>query len=486
MKSMLDERLGETQPVILHLPPNVVSLAAAEETIELANRFGVANGYDLCESQNVTLRAALGERADGSWAATRIANFGPRQGTGKNDTIAARELAGLILFGERLIIHTAHEFPTANESFLRLVAVFENFDELRAKVARIRYANGEQGIEFLSGQRLKYRARTGGSGRGFAQADLIVYDEAQHLSREHIAASGPARLAAPNSQTWYAGSGGLKSSNVAWAMRRQALDNAGSRLAYTESTGELVTVVDGIIESVAPAADDVDAWVRAMPGLGRWVSHESMESLFEDLGPELFARECLCVWDAEDGRLNEVVSAAAWLANLTGECRPVPPVAYAVDVSPYGKSAAVAVSDGLSVVVAEHRPGVDWVAGVVGELLEKVPGPVYVDPRGSGAVVQPIEALGVVPVLVSAVQYSQACGGFLAAVMAKKVSHAGQNVLDVAVANATRRDYGDSWAWNRRSSSVDICPLVAVTLARWGALTMEIVAPSEPPMVAYR
>ena len=79
-----------------------------------------------------------------------------------------------------------------------------------------------------------------------------------------------------------------------------------------------------------------------------------------------------------------------------------------------------------------------------------------------------------------------ACGGFLAAVMAKKVSHAGQNVLDVAVANATRRDYGDSWAWNRRSSSVDICPLVAVTLARWGALTMPVDAPSEMPLVAYR
>jgi hypothetical protein len=60
-----------------------------------------------------------------------VGDFGPRQGTGKNDKIAARELAGLILFGERLIIHTAHEFPTANESFLRMVAVFENWDDLR-------------------------------------------------------------------------------------------------------------------------------------------------------------------------------------------------------------------------------------------------------------------------------------------------------------------------------------------------------------------
>jgi hypothetical protein len=166
-------------PQILHRPPDVVSLAAAEEAIELADAYGVCDGHPLDESQRFTLQVALGERADGTWAAATVADFEPRQ-NGKNDTCNARELAGLILFGERLIIHTAHEFPTANESFLRLVAVFENWDDLRAKVARIRYANGEQGIELLSGQRLKYRARTGGSGRGFAKADLTVYDEAQH------------------------------------------------------------------------------------------------------------------------------------------------------------------------------------------------------------------------------------------------------------------------------------------------------------------
>ena len=168
MTSLLDGRLGLQEPTILHSPPDVVSLAAADEAIELADAYGICDGFPLAESQKITLRNGLGERADHSWAATRIADFGPRQGTGKNDKIAARELAGLILFGEKLQIHTAHEFPTANESFLRLVAVFENWDDLRSRVARIRYANGEQGIELLTGQRLKYRARTGGSGRGFA------------------------------------------------------------------------------------------------------------------------------------------------------------------------------------------------------------------------------------------------------------------------------------------------------------------------------
>ena len=485
MRSLLDVRLGEVAPAILHLPPDVASLAAAEEAIELANRYGVANGCELAESQCVTLRAALGERADGSWAASRVADFGPRQGAGKNDKIAARELAGLMLFGEQLIIHTAHEFPTANESFLRLVSVFENWDDLRAKVARIRYANGEQGIELKTGQRLKYRARTGGSGRGFAQADLIVYDEAQHLSREHIAASGPARLARSNSQTWYAGSGGLMGSAVAWAMRRAALEGNAGRLAYTEATAEVITLVDGVASSLRPDPYDVDAWYRAMPGLGRWVTEESMRSILEDLGPSLFARECLCVWDSEPGSLNEIIPVVSWRGCQIEAAMPTGSVAYAVDVAPDGVSASVAVSDGMVVAVQENRVGTAWVCDVIVELLAARVGPVYVDPRGAaGSLIQPLEAAGVDLVMVKAGEHAQACGGFLAAVMSSQLVHVGQPILDAAVAGATRRDYGDAWAWNRRTSSVDISPLVAVTLARWGALTME--GPSALPMVAYR
>ena len=150
MSSHLAERPGVQTPQIVHLPPNVVSHEAAQEAIELAEAYGVAGGFPLDESQQFTLRAALGERADGSWAASTVADFEPRQ-NGKNDTINARELAGLILFGERLIIHTAHEFSTANESFLRLVTVFENHDDLRSKVNKVRYANGEQGIELIGG-----------------------------------------------------------------------------------------------------------------------------------------------------------------------------------------------------------------------------------------------------------------------------------------------------------------------------------------------
>jgi hypothetical protein len=416
----------------------------------------------------LTLRNGLGERLDGSWAATRIADFGPRQGTGKNDKIAARELAGLILFGEELIIHTAHEFPTANESFLRLVAVFEAWDDLRAKVARIRYANGEQGIELLSGQRLKYRARTGGSGRGFAKADLIVYDEAQHLAREHIAASGPAKLANPNSQTWYAGSGGLSTSAVAWEMRRQAMNGTGGRLAYTEMTAE--------IGGNVPDPLDRDVWYSCIPGLGRWVTEEGVLALYDELGPDLFAREILCVWEPEPGGDgNGPIDLARWSELADPDSQISGEVSTAIDVSPDLKWSSIASagmrSDGqIHVEIGRRQPGTEWVVPFAVKNPQYGPYRV-VGSSPAGFLLKLLEDEGVWTIDVPASEVTQATQRLIASVDDGTVHHLGSNEISAALVNATLKASGDSQVWSRIKSSGDISALVAATVAVGGVRT---------------
>ena len=67
----------------------------------------------------------------------------------------------------------------------------------------------------------------------------------------------------------------------------------------------------------------------------------------------------------------------------------------------------------------------------------------------------------------------RACGGFLDDVLAGQLSHAEQPQLEAAVQGARRRTIGQAGAfgWDRRDSSVLVAPLVAVTLARFGATT---------------
>lgn len=472
--SQLVERLGAVEPQILHHPPGVVSLAAAEEAIELADAYGLCDGYPLAESQKVTLRAALGERADGSWAASRVADFGPRQGTGKSDKIAARELAGVVLFGEKLIIHTAHEFPTANESFLRLAGLFENWDDLSRMVEHIYYGNGAQAIHLKGGRRILYKARTVGSGRGFAKADLVVYDEAQHLGREHVAASGPTKMANPNAQTWYAGSGGLSTSQKAWEIRRQALLGTGGRLAYTEMTGETITVVDGKVRTVVPDPLDRDVWYRTIPGLGRWVTEEAVEGLFDELGEESFLREILCVWDPEPGSdTDPVLDSVRWQACESDEPSDGPPRVFAVDVSPNQMSAAVSAAGSVkgvpSAQVLESHPGTGWVVPALLALRADHPNARFVAPAApapSGSLFGEAKAAGLDLEPVSASAHAAACSSLEAQVNESRMRHRRDELLDAALSGATKKDVGDgAWVWSRKSSLVDITPLVSFTLA---------------------
>lgn len=480
MTSLLDVRLGSQEPVIAHRPPDVVSLAAADEAIELADAYGVCDGFPLAESQKITLRLAAGERADGSWAATRIGDFGPRQGTGKNDKIAAWELAHLILFGTELIIHTAHEFPTANESFLRLVAVFDAWDDLRKRVARIRYANGEQGIELLSGQRLKYRARTGGSGRGFAKAGLIVYDEAQHLSVEHVAASGPAKLANPNAQTWYAGSGGLSTSTVAWQIRKAAILGTGGRLAYTEMTGETVAVVDGKIVTRAPDPTDRDVWYRCIPGLGRWVTEEAVQALFDELGPDLFAREILCVWEPGfDDRAEHVWAPGVWETVCAQVPKPEHGLVFAVAVNAERSASSIGWSSaGGTCGLHERRGGTGWVVGELTRLAKTYDARVAVS-SAEGGVLLALEQAGVTTVPVPAGDDRSACLWFHDAVVESKVVVQRDPDLSAAVAAASKRETSGGFVWDRRTG--DVCALQAVT---WAAYLAQG-APASVPVMAF-
>jgi len=53
-------------------------------------------------------------------------------------------------------------------------------------------------------------------------------------------------------------------------------------------------------------------------------------------------------------------------------------------------------------------------------------------------------------------------------VMDKTLHHLGTPELQSAIAGSIKRPLNDRWAWHRVNSSVDISPLVAVTLAQWG------------------
>jgi hypothetical protein len=82
-----------------------------------------------------------------------------------------------------------------------------------------------------------------------------------------------------------------------------------------------------------------------------------------------------------------------------------------------------------------------------------------------------LEAAGVEVVKPTAREAAHAAGALFDAVTEGTMRYRPHPALDAAVAGARQRQLGDGWAWARRGLGVDICPLVAVTLARWGHAT---------------
>ncbi|MGW4476846.1 hypothetical protein ACWENQ_44945 [Nonomuraea sp. NPDC004354] len=481
--SLPSARLGAQTPRVGRWAPYVSS--AGEEVIELAASAGLL----LDPWQQFVLTHSLGETRDGQWANFKVSTWVPRQ-NGKGGIIEARELGGLFLLGERLILHSAHEYKTAQEAFLRIKGLIEGTPDLDRRVNRYWQANGEQGIELTrsaGGSRLRFIARSRGSGRGFS-GDCNVLDEAQELTAEQMAALLPTMSARPNPQLWFFGT--PPDDPAAWVYGLREDGEAGAKRLAHFDWGADVDLADAA--AVRAAAENRDLWYATNPSLGIRITEEFVEdeASASGLGPTVrFAMERLGAWLPRAGDGPRVLDIKAWERLMDAESRVSGPVAIAVDITPSRDSACIGVyglrDDGLGHgEIIDQRPGTDWIVDRLVELRDRWhPVAIAVDAKGPAVtLLEPLAKAGITrPEDPEAPEYGDlavptaqdvaaACGQLADAVTQQAFRHIGQQILADAIRGAATRPLGDAWAWARRISSVDISPLVTVTLARWAYL----------------
>lgn len=477
---------GAVEPRIAVFPPSARS--AGSMAVKLARRAGLK----LDPWQALVLERSLGVEADGRWSAFEAAVIMARQ-NGKSAIFEARCLAGLFLFNEELILYSAHEFKTAGEIFRRVLALIESTPDLRKRVKAVARSKGEEGIELLPtakcprGQRLRFVARSTNSGRGFS-GDCVIWDECQNLPDASVDAMMPTLLARPNAQLWYGGSAAdkeLAPCGQISRVRERALAREDERLAYFEWSAQLCT---DLCRPGCTAHDDPDdpaVWAACNPALGSGrVTVEGIAKMHASMSRRGFARELLSVgnYPVESGGW-DVISQQAWEATADPASRALDPVAFAVDVTPDRSAACIAAAgereDGLThLEVVDHRPGTGWVVDRLRDLMQKwSPCAVAVDAGGpAGSLVADLAAAGVEVTSPRVRDVSAAAGALYDATVrppdapaewAPSARHIPHPALSAALSGASRRTLGDAWAWDRRGVSVDISPLVAVTLARW-------------------
>lgn len=470
-------------------------------------------GYSLDSWQKWWLSEACGTRPDGRWAAFENYLVVSRQ-NGKNQCLEVRELGGMFVFGESMIIHTAHEFKAAAEHFRRVRDTVTAYDELRRRVKSVTTSHGDEAIELKPvptlifgsagklvrrsvAARLRFLARSRGSGRSFT-ANLVVYDEAMILSDDQVGASMPTMSAVPNPQMIYTASAGYKDSIQLGAVRRRVLRKDPSLMGAEWSiSAHLDTcprdelrgrkanryVVCGLHDD----RDDPRSWAKANPALGDRISVQHIAQEMASMSPATFDRERLGVgdWPTEDESWS-VVSREQWeacaLEDPGGATRPV---AFAVDVDPDMISASIAAAwyrpagkDHPEKAVLEiprgcHREGTAWVIPRLLELRAAWrPAAIVIPKNGPAAgLVDDAEKAGIEVMKASTADEGAAFSFIVQAVRDRAVTHLGADQAPgmwQAVAQAETRDVGDGGrAWSRRDSDSDITPVTSATLALW-------------------
>jgi hypothetical protein len=432
-----------------------------------------AVGFELDPWQQYVLRKSL-LRRDDRWAAFEVGQVLPRQ-NGKNGTMEARQLGGLFVLGEKLQVHSAHQFDTSLEAFRRLLFWVESFDWLRSQVKRVSKAHGEEGIELKNGQRVRFRTRTKGGGRGFT-SDTLYLDEAMILPEVTVGALMPTLSAVPDPQVWYAGSPVDRLIHddgfVLARLRRRALAGGDPSLAYYEWSVE-----HDDPDTLDPTlAASPDSWAQANPGLGIRIDPRSIENELRSVDARTFAVERLGIGDWPTEGEEAVVDLDLWDSLVDSRSLIAGPPVFAFDVSPDRSRASIAAA-GLRgdklvhVELAAQDRGTGWLTSWLPERVERHRAATVVcDGAGpASALVPELERRGVKVRTLATAEYAKACGGFVDSVTEARLRHMGQTELRASLRGASTRTLGDAWAWSRKSSGVDITPLVAATLATWVA-----------------
>ena len=425
---------------------------------------------------------ALGKRKDGLYACTvgGVYLSIPRQ-VGKTYMMAGLVFALCLLYPGLTVIWTAHRTKTAAETFQAMRGMSR-----RRKVApyieKTPKNNEEWGVFFTNGSRILFGAREDGFGRGFAQVDVLVFDEAQILGTRALDDMIPAMNASrfpAGGLAIYMGTPPKPSdpSEVFANAREEALSGESEDTLWVEFAPRSATD-----PAVWPKGHvDLDAFAEANPSYPLRTPQAAILRMVKQLGRDSLRREGLGIWDERDvAKIS--IGAGEWEAAQVREA-PDGPAAYGVKFSIDGRrvSVAAAVLDGDRVhvevvaaldadeLVLADLPLAQWL-----QVRFATCAAIVVDGKaGAGALLDDLRKLGVAGPKVIAPNTDQvitAHASFLAAVHAGTLTHIGQPELTRTTKVATKRPIGTMGGWGWRSiDGSDVTDLDAATLAAYGA-----------------
>lgn len=431
-------------------------------------------GFELFAWQRLVADVGLERKGDGYRYRTVGCAVG-RQ-SGKSKLIETR-IAYELLQPRRNVAYTAQDRNMAKFKWEEHIHSLESSPALAKYIRKVSRNNGSERLYMKNGSTYSIVTPNDKGARGMS-LNLMVIDEALTHPLSLIAALQPTLATRRSGQLWLLSNAGVPGESELLQHYRNighsGIQDENNPLAWFEW---------------APAEDkfdymDENVWRQAIPSLGeeKGVFIEAVREAALTNSPDIFMKEWLNVWISPESA--QVVPTEIWdsLARtdiVVNTNRAV----LGIDISRERDRASIGVSslvNGITPVeVIEAREGVGWLVPRIIEIAQKWKTPVVIDSGSpAGSIIGQLENAGIKVITVGLRDYARACGSFYDGVQGRTICHLDDPNLRDAITGSSKRPLGDSWAWNRQSTT-NITPLVAVTLARYGVIN----EPEEKPVV---
>jgi phage terminase large subunit-like protein len=424
---------------------------------------------DLCEIvkmpllpwQEFVLKDMLTTDNNGLWIRKTNLLLIARQ-NGKTHLARMLILAHLIKWNTNVLMMSSNR-SMALDTFRQVALLLENNDHLKGFVKQIRYANGTESIEMLSGARLDVVAATRDGSRGRSVNGLLFIDEVREINEEAFRAATPTTRAHPNSHTLLTSNAGDAFSTVLNDLRERALSYPPKSFGFYEYSAPQYCKIN-----------DKQAWAMANPALSYTITLDAIEESIATSPIETTRTETLCQWiDSLQSPWPHGVLEATSDSDLV--MNPGALTMFAFDVSPSRRNASLVAGQllpdgriGFGIIDQwESQVAVDDLkiaAGIKGYADIYKPRLVCYDKYTTQTIADRLANAGVMVEDVSGQKFYQACGDLLDALVNSRVVHSGQEELISQFNNCAAKVNDTAWRIVKRKSAGDVSAPIGIAM----------------------
>ena len=439
--------VGAVKPRIC--TPFLKGASKIDEVAELAEKIGMP----LLDWQLLVLEDMLRVDAKGDFRRKTMGLLIARQ-NGKTHLARMLILAHLFLWDSKMVIGMSSNRNMALDTFRQVANAIMDNDFLKDQVKQIRYANGQESITTLKGNRYQIVAATRDGSRGLT-ANFLFIDELREISEEGWKAARPTTRAT-GGQTLVCSNAGDAYSVVLNDLRERALSYPSPTLGWYEYTAPPHCKVD-----------DRNAWAMANPSLGKLIDEETLEEAVATNPINNTRTEMLCQWvDSMTSPFTTQMVTDTSDSNL--QITLGGNIAFAIDVSPSKRSGAL-VAAKLNQATGKIEVGLLqlWTSDIAIDDLKMAadvhawaqkfkPRVIMYDKYATASIAQRLQQSGQKLEDCSGQSFYQACGELLDAFVNLRLVHSGTKELTESWFSVGAKTNDAGWRIVRRKSAGDV------------------------------